>query len=326
MYLTGYLHLNFYPGVHLRRLAVLAATVVTSLAFAASASADYSQVRISEVHAGAGGVGDYVELQIPAGVTGGNLLSAHYIYTYSSGNPPYSETMIPANVTNGNEERTILISDGMGTLPGGVVPDMTAATLNVATTGGEVCLMDTPTVGIDCVAYGTIAKPTPEPSPSGNILGFGGSVLNPGETLVRNISSGCATLFELSDDTDDSASDFAIGTPSPRNNTTAPTEKACTGTENPPVTDTTPPNTKFKAKPPKATVDTTPKFKFSSTESGSTFQCRIDGKKFRKCTSPFTPKRLKPGKHTLRVRAIDVAGNVDKTPAKYKFRVVKPLP
>jgi len=309
-----------------RRTALLTVVIASFFAFAASASASYLQDRISEVHAGAGGVGDYVELQIPAGVGDGNLVSSHYIYTYSSGSVPLSTTQIPNNVGNGNQQRTILISDGMGTLPGGVVPDITAPSLNVATGGGDVCYMDTPTAGIDCVAYGTIAKPTPEPSPAGNTVGFGSpAVLAEGQSLVRTIAPSCATLFELSDDTNDSASDFAIGTPTPRNNLTAPTEKACGGGPGP-GGDTTPPNTKFKAKPPKQTVDSTPKFRFASTEAGSSFQCKVDGKKFRKCTSPLTLKKLKLGKHTLRVRAIDAAGNTDSTPAKYRFKVVRPLP
>src|SRR3954447_24757024 len=158
MYLTGYLPTTFdLGGSHVRRTALLTAVIASFFAFAASASASYLQDRISEVHAGAGGVGDYVELQIPAGVGDGNLVSSHYIYTYSSGSVPLSTTQIPNNVGNGNQQRTILISDGMGTLPGGVVPDITAPSLNVATGGGDVCYMDTPSAGIDCVAYGTIA-------------------------------------------------------------------------------------------------------------------------------------------------------------------------
>ena len=40
------------------------------------------------------------------------------------------------------------------------------------------------------------------------------------------------------------------------------------------------------------------------------------------CKSPKKYKKLKPGKHVFKVRAIDKAGNVDPTPAKKKFKVL----
>lgn len=63
-------------------------------------------------------------------------------------------------------------------------------------------------------------------------------------------------------------------------------------------------------------------FKFVSSEPGSTFQCKLDKKPFKKCRSPKKYKKLKPGKHVFKVRAIDAAGNVDSSPAKKKFRVL----
>ena len=63
------------------------------------------------------------------------------------------------------------------------------------------------------------------------------------------------------------------------------------------------------------------KFVFRSSEKGSKFQCSLDGKRFSRCRSPKKLKRLKKGKHIFRVRAIDKAGNVDRTPAKRKFRI-----
>jgi len=82
------------------------------------------------------------------------------------------------------------------------------------------------------------------------------------------------------------------------------------------------PETKI-TKGPKAKIhSTTAKFKFSSSESGSSFECKLDKKPFKKCKSPKRYKKLKPGKHVFKVRAIDAAGNVDGTPAKRKFRVL----
>ncbi|MFL5832506.1 MAG: CSLREA domain-containing protein [Solirubrobacterales bacterium] len=90
----------------------------------------------------------------------------------------------------------------------------------------------------------------------------------------------------------------------------------------PPKRDGTPPDTKILKGPPKQAKKTTAKFKFSSTEGGSTFQCKLDRKPFKPCASPKKYKKLKPGKHVFKVRAIDRAGNVDPTPAKRSFKVL----
>ena len=62
------------------------------------------------------------------------------------------------------------------------------------------------------------------------------------------------------------------------------------------------------------------KFTFSSTESGSTFRCKLDKGAFKACTSPFK-KTVSTGKHSFEVEAVDTSGNVDATPAKFKFKV-----
>lgn len=75
-------------------------------------------------------------------------------------------------------------------------------------------------------------------------------------------------------------------------------------------------------KGPKArTHSTTVKFKFSSTTKGAKFECKLDRKKFKPCKSPKTYKKLKPGKHVFKVRAVKGKA-VDTTPAKRKFKIV----
>lgn len=86
--------------------------------------------------------------------------------------------------------------------------------------------------------------------------------------------------------------------------------------------DKTAPQTKITKGPKAKTHATTVKFKFSSSEQGSSFECKLDKKKFKPCKSPKKYKKLKPGKHVFKVRAIDKAGNVDQTPAKKKFKVL----
>lgn len=51
-------------------------------------------------------------------------------------------------------------------------------------------------------------------------------------------------------------------------------------------------------------------FQFTSSEKGSTFQCRLDAAAFAPCTSGQTVDNLKPGAHRFEVRAVDAAGNV----------------
>jgi len=62
------------------------------------------------------------------------------------------------------------------------------------------------------------------------------------------------------------------------------------------------------------------KFGFTSNESGSTFQCKMDRARFRRCHRPKTYK-VKDGRHTFRVRAIDRAANIGKA-VKFRFSVV----
>lgn len=76
-------------------------------------------------------------------------------------------------------------------------------------------------------------------------------------------------------------------------------------------------------KPLRKTTDTTPTFRFSSSERASTFECKVDKGAYAPCKSPFTLKKLKRGRHTLTIRAKDSAGNADKTPAILKFTVIR---
>jgi hypothetical protein len=90
----------------------------------------------------------------------------------------------------------------------------------------------------------------------------------------------------------------------------------------PPAVDNTAPQTAITKKPAKRTTQRKVTFRFRSSEVGSTYQCKRDKKAWKPCTSPHRWK-VKVGKHTFRVRAVDAAGNVDATPAKYRFTKVK---
>ena len=61
-------------------------------------------------------------------------------------------------------------------------------------------------------------------------------------------------------------------------------------------------------------------FRFASNERGSTFRCKLDGKPYRPCASPRAYK-VALGRHAVRIFAIDAAGNADRSPALFRFRV-----
>jgi hypothetical protein len=83
--------------------------------------------------------------------------------------------------------------------------------------------------------------------------------------------------------------------------------------------DTVAPDTAYTKRAPKRFFKPQVKFKFTSPEAGVSFQCQLDGGAWRSCRSPFRDT-VRIGKHTLAVRAVDAAGNVDGSPAHYKFR------
>jgi hypothetical protein len=76
-------------------------------------------------------------------------------------------------------------------------------------------------------------------------------------------------------------------------------------------------------KGPKKTRKRKPKFKFTSSQAGSTFQCKLDRGAFTACSSPFVPLvKLLPGKHVLKVQAVGPTSIADGTPAVRKFKVL----
>jgi hypothetical protein len=85
--------------------------------------------------------------------------------------------------------------------------------------------------------------------------------------------------------------------------------------------DTTAPETAIKSKPRATANSTVAKFSFAANERGSTFECSLDGAPFGPCLRSQAFPGLAPGDHTLRVRATDVAGNTDATPASYSWTI-----
>jgi Ca2+-binding RTX toxin-like protein len=92
----------------------------------------------------------------------------------------------------------------------------------------------------------------------------------------------------------------------------------------PPRVDRRPPQTRIAAGPRKllAIRSGVPRrvvFRFSANER-ATFVCRLDRRRRARCSSPRA-YRVGAGAHVFRVAATDAAGNADRTPAVFRFRV-----
>jgi hypothetical protein len=84
-----------------------------------------------------------------------------------------------------------------------------------------------------------------------------------------------------------------------------------------------PPQTTIDSGPSGPTASDSASFDFSSSESGG-FQCRLDSSAaadWEACTSPRSYASLGQGSHDFEVRAVDLDGNIDPTPASATFSV-----
>lgn len=195
-----------------------AVAATTSLAFAASAGADYHLIKISEVHNATGAdAGDFVELQMTA--DGQNKLATHWIRLLDGNGVANAEYELP-NVPNGGNQRTVLVGN-----TGVVGADFSNAGV-IIESAGAAC-WNTSNLGqggIDCVAWGNYqGGPGTLSSPALPAA----ATLPSGKSLHRTLARGCSTALDEADDTNDSSADFAVGDPSPRNNAAAPTERIC---------------------------------------------------------------------------------------------------
>lgn len=86
--------------------------------------------------------------------------------------------------------------------------------------------------------------------------------------------------------------------------------------------DDTAPVTTISAGPEEAgTSGPETSFTFSSDEPEATFECRLDSDAWQPCTSPWVLDSLTPGEHSVEIRATDLGGNVEATPATRNWSV-----
>lgn len=92
------------------------------------------------------------------------------------------------------------------------------------------------------------------------------------------------------------------------------------------VVDTTPPDTHIVDTPKNPTNQTTATFSFTGSDLVTapgklTFRCQLDETPEAPCSNPVTYSDQREGQHTLKVWAIDEAGNQAKTPAEFPWQV-----
>jgi hypothetical protein len=205
-------------------LAALAVALLGLAGVASSAGATFHLIKVREVFPGtvAQPESDYVELQSYSPFQ--NQVQFGQLQVYNAAGSPASPPFTPAGPLPANEnQRTVLIADSaFATVFPGITPDSTDSSLNLSPAAGAVCwpVNSSP---IDCVSWGAFTGNSSLPSSAGSPIG----AIADGKAITRSISAGCPTLLEDSDDTDNSAADFALSSPSPRNNAVTPTEMPC---------------------------------------------------------------------------------------------------
>ncbi len=316
-----------------RRLVILAAALAAAaLAIApAAASATFHLMSVREVYPGSGASpeAEYVELQMYA--SGQNLVAGHSIDFLDAAGTRVGTASFGAEAPNGADQSTLVAATPAAESQFGVVADAGMSSGLLDPTGGAVCWES-----LDCVSWGGFhgSAPSPTGSPA-DPLG-----IPDGMALRRTIAPGCPTLLEATDDRDDSAADFSDAFPAPRPNSVAPGERACSSQS--PAVPGNPasgagggagsggvarrrPQTRIRHRPRRVTRDRTPTFRFTSSRRRSRFLCKLDRRRFRRCRSPFTARRLRLGRHVFRVRASAPGRATDRTPATWRFRVVRRL-
>jgi hypothetical protein len=91
------------------------------------------------------------------------------------------------------------------------------------------------------------------------------------------------------------------------------------------IEDSTIPHTRITMGPASKTSKRSAVFRFIDTTEivpGTTFLCKLDRGKWKRCSSPLHLRRLRARRYVVQVKAIDLAGNAETKAAKRRFKVV----
>jgi cysteine-rich repeat protein len=211
---------------------VVSVSVALAMLFAAArpAHAGFHLMKIVEVFPGtpAAPNAKYIVLQMYN--AGQIFVNGHAVTLYNASGVQVGSFSFTANISDGSDQATILIATAEAQTFFGVTANLTMTSVMI-TAGGKACF-DT----IDCVAWGNYAPVdatvgTPFNSPAAHVAGTAADGLVAGQALKRRLDLVApAGTLEAGDDTNNSANDFVLGAPAPRNNagqTGAPPASTC---------------------------------------------------------------------------------------------------
>ncbi|MGH8004069.1 MAG: hypothetical protein ACRECJ_05040, partial [Limisphaerales bacterium] len=160
---------------------------------------------IREVFGGTTAAPDAQYVMLQMYFAGQNLVAGHDIIVYDSAGNQIKSFTFTGNVANGNNQAVILIATAACTSFFHVAANLVMDTAAIFPRGGKVCFD-----AIDCVSWGNY---------TGSSLGTGTPFnecegLEPGKAARRIIVG----LLDPADDTNNSANDFTLVVPAPRNN------------------------------------------------------------------------------------------------------------
>ncbi len=281
---------------------------------------------ISQLYGGGGAAvgstytNDFVEL-FNRGATAVDVTGWSIQYASAAGTGLFGATTVVITPLSGTLQpgQYLLVEGAVSTAtPTGVplpTPDVTdASPINLSGSSGKVALVtDSTPLGCnggstpcdagmlariqDLVGYGATATtppnffegtvPAPEPAPSAS-------------NGVQRKDGGCT-------ETDDNGADFLEAIPAPRN--MASTFNPCY------------PDTSIDSNPTDPSNSANASFTFSSADAGSMFECQLDGGGWATCTSPQNYAGLADSSHTFEVKATNMRGNTDPTPASWTWLI-----
>ncbi len=259
----------------------------------------------------------------------GSGTNAQGPYTFSD-SAPESPTWWGSVGTNPIPSGSYRASTPGGAVGGGANTLITPAFAGLTNPNGTWTLMflDGGQGDVGSVSAATLTVSTPERTLTVKKAGTGaGTVSGPGIDCGSDCSSVYANGTELELTATPSAgstfsgwSGFCVNVNGNRCLTSMTADRSVTASFT---------KTPVVAPPPDTTIGTHPKakshkhkvkFTFSSATPGATFKCKLDKAAFKACTSPFK-KTVGTGKHSFEVEAVNTAGTVDPTPAKFDFKV-----
>ncbi len=188
----------------MRASCLSSAIFLAALTSAAPAHAAFHLIKVVEVYPGsaAAPTSQYVILQMYS--AGQSFVSNHSVQVFNAAGTSVGTYTFPGNVGNGANQAKILIGTAAAAAEFGIAVDLAMPTATLIASGGKVCFD-----AIDCVTWGNYAGSGPVGTPAAP------AGIPTGRALVRKLGDG---VLQSADDTNDSASDFEVLRPAPRNN------------------------------------------------------------------------------------------------------------